>query len=110
MNHIELQHEMSNNVVEATSKVSDQLSDQSLCKSLEHSMTIKRLTEQHLEFGSLKGGCTGSSEFTTVKMPHCRKSHVAAHIILFGIQLFIGLGLLSLKDIEDITAGVLVIY
>ena len=38
------------------------------------------LTEHHLEFLSLKGGCTGSSEYTPVKMSHCCKSHVAAHI------------------------------
>ena len=56
-------------------------SDQSLCKSLEHSMTIKLLTEQHLEFLSLKDGCTGSSESTLVKMPHCWKSHVKAHML-----------------------------
>ena len=37
-------------------------------------------TEQLLEFLSVKGGCTGSSESTLVKMPHCLKSHVAAHI------------------------------
>ena len=35
-------------------------SDQSLCSSLEYSMTVKLLTENHLEFLSLKGGCTGS--------------------------------------------------
>ena len=29
-------------------------SDQSLCYSLEHYMTVKLLTEQHLEFLSLK--------------------------------------------------------
>ena len=57
-------------------------SDQSLCLSLEYSMTIKLLTEHHLEFLSLKGGCTGPSESTLVKMPHCWKSHVAAHISL----------------------------
>ena len=34
-------------------------------------MTVKQLTEQHLEFLGLKGGCTGSSESTLVKMPHC---------------------------------------
>ena len=43
-------------------------------------MTVKLLTEQHLEFLSLKGGLTGSSESTLVKMSHCWKSHVAAHI------------------------------
>ena len=53
-------------------------SDQSFCLSLEHSMTVKLLTEHYLEFLSLKGGCTGSSESTHVKMPHCWKSHIAA--------------------------------
>ena len=43
-------------------------------------MIVKLLTEQHLVFLSLKGGCTGSSESTLVKMPHCWKSHVTAHI------------------------------
>ena len=38
------------------------------------------MTEYHLEFLSLKVGCTGSSESTNVKMPHCWKSHVTAHI------------------------------
>ena len=51
-------------------------SDQSLCWSLEYSMSVKLLTEHHLEFLSLKGGCTGSSKSTPVKMPHCWKSHV----------------------------------
>ena len=55
-------------------------SDQSLCLSLEYSRSVKLLTEHHLEFLSLKGGSTGSSKSTHVKMSHCRKSHVAAHI------------------------------
>ena len=55
-------------------------SDQSLCWSLEYSMSVKLLTEHHLEFLSLTGGCTGSSESTLVKMPHCWKSHVMAHL------------------------------
>ena len=42
-------------------------------------MIVKLLTEHHLEFLSFKGGCTGLSESTHVKMPHCWKSHVAAH-------------------------------
>ena len=37
-------------------------------------MSVKLLTEHHLEFLSLKEDCTGSSESTHVKMPHCRKS------------------------------------
>ena len=34
-------------------------------------MSVMLLTESHLEFLSLIGGCTGSSESTLVKMPHC---------------------------------------
>ena len=45
-------------------------------------MIVKLLTEQHLVFLSLTGGCTGSSESTIVKMPHCWKSHVTDHIWL----------------------------
>ena len=37
-------------------------------------MSVKLLTEHNLGFLSLKGGCTGSSEFTFIKMPHCWKS------------------------------------
>ena len=40
-------------------------------------MIIKLLTEHHLEFLSLKGGCRGSSESTLVKMSNCWKSHAA---------------------------------
>ena len=71
---------ISNNVVCATSKGSDQTarisdcayaqSDQSLSLSLEYSMSAKLLTEHHLEFLNLTGGCTGSSESILVKMPH----------------------------------------
>ena len=35
--------------------------DQSLCLLLEYPMSIKLLTEHHLRFLSLKGGCTGWS-------------------------------------------------
>ena len=41
-------------------------------------MINKLLTEHHFEFLILKGGFTGSSESTLVKMPHC--SHVAAYL------------------------------
>ena len=44
-------------------------------------MSVKLLTEHNLEFLSLKGGCTGSSESKLVKMPHCWKSHVTAQIM-----------------------------
>ena len=45
-------------------------------------MIVRLLTEHHLEFLSLKGGCRGSSESTHVKMPHCWKSHALAILIL----------------------------
>ena len=44
-------------------------------------MIAKLLTEHHLEFLSLKAGCTGSYESTLVKMPYCWKSHATAHLI-----------------------------
>ena len=53
-------------------------SDQSLRWLLEYFITIKLL---NLGYLSLKGGCTGSSESTLVKMAHCWKSHVRAHFI-----------------------------
>ena len=55
-------------------------SDQSLCLSLEYSMSVELLTEHHLEFVSLKGGCTGSTESSLVKLQHCWKSHVTAQM------------------------------
>ena len=45
-------------------------------------MIVKLLTEHHLERPSLKGGCTGSSESTHVKMLHCWKSHALAQFII----------------------------
>ena len=60
-------------------------------------MIVKLLTEHHLEFLSLKGGCRGSSESTHIKMPHCWKSHGLAHFTgeLVGIHVQIAVGLLS---------------
>ena len=51
-------------------------------------MTVKPMTEQHLEFLSLKEGCTSPSESTLVKMPHCWKSRVNAGVFgdLFSIS------------------------
>ena len=45
-------------------------------------MSVKLLTERHLEFLSLKRGYKGSSESTNVKIPLCWKSHVTAHLWL----------------------------
>ena len=46
-------------------------------------MIVKLLTKRHLEFLSLKGGCTGSSESTLVKMSNCWKSHALAHLLYY---------------------------
>ena len=43
-------------------------------------MIVKLLAGNHLEFLSLKGGCTCSSGSTLVKKTYSWKSHVAAHI------------------------------
>ena len=45
-------------------------------------MSVKLLTEHHLKFLGLTGRGTGSSESTLIKMPHCWKSHVTAHILM----------------------------
>ena len=44
-------------------------------------MTLKLLNEHHMEFLSIKGGCTDSSESTHLKMPHCWKSHARAQFL-----------------------------
>ena len=46
-------------------------------------MVVKLLTEHHLEFLSLKGGCRGSSKSTLVEMSNCWKSHAAAQLKFF---------------------------
>ena len=51
-------------------------------------MIVKLLTERHLEFLSLKGGCTGSSESTLVKMSNCWKSRALAHMCYMVICTF----------------------
>ena len=75
-------------------------SGQSNCLLLEYSMTVKLLTEQHLEFLNLKEGCTGSYESTLVKIPHCWKSHVAAHI---WMESAIYLGMISAFGVQITT-------
>ena len=76
-------HEISNNVRPAKPQISLGIrqSDQSICLSLDYSVAVKLLTEHHLEFLSLKGGCTGSSESTLVNLPHFWKSHVTAYLL-----------------------------
>ena len=53
-------------------------------------MSIKLLTEHHLEFLSSKGGCTGSSVSTLVIMPHCWKSHAVTHFHIINHVQFNG--------------------
>ena len=43
-------------------------------------MSVKLLTEHNLEFLSLTGGFTGSSESTLVKMPYCPKLRVTVQL------------------------------
>ena len=50
-------------------------------------MIVKLLTEHHLEFLSLKGGCRGSSESTHVKIPNCWKSHALAQFFFYTYTL-----------------------
>ena len=65
-------------------------------------MIVELLTKQHLEFLSLTGGCTGSSDSAHVKMPYCSKSHVAARVFsergqrTSGCKLFLFAWILSL--------------
>ena len=47
-------------------------------------MIIYLLTEHHLEFLSLKGGCRGSSESTLVKMSNCWKYYARAQFYLLS--------------------------
>ena len=53
-------------------------------------MTVKLLNKHHLEFLSLKGGCTSLSESALVKKPHFWKSHVVAHLFSFQIGIAVG--------------------
>ena len=62
-------------------------------------MIVKLLTEHHLQFLSLKGGCRGSSESTLVKMSKCWKSHAAAQIIYIYIYFIFEMILTSYKSL-----------
>ena len=83
LNKIEPWHRISNNVVCATSKASDQPAHmrsliRAFASKLEYPMCVKLLTEHYLDFLSLKGFGTGLSESTLVKMSNCWKSHALA--------------------------------
>ena len=63
-------------------------------------MIVKLLTEHHLEFLSLKGGCTGSSESTHVKMPHCWKSYATAHFLIVEQRM-----VMAVEDFSMVAVG-----
>ena len=65
-------------------------------------MIVKLLTEHHLEFLSLTGGCAGSSESTLIKMPHCWKSHALAHMRMSSDVYFL-IGTLGLHEVHSKT-------
>ena len=70
-----MRHEISNNVLCATSKASDQPAHtlsliRAFASRLKYSLSVNLLTEHNLKFLSSKGGCTGSSESTLDKLPH----------------------------------------
>ena len=48
-------------------------------------MSVKLLTEHHLEFLSFKGGCRGSSGSTLVKISYCWKSHALSQLLACGM-------------------------
>ena len=87
----------------------DQQSLRSACAyALEYSMSVKLLTEHHLEFLS----CTGTSESTLVKMPHCWKSHVVAQIpwlFSWGFVFLFHLFLVSHRHSESLTSQLYVV-
>ena len=60
-------------------------------------MSVKLLTEQCLKIVSLKGGSTCSSEATLVKVSHCWKSRVTAHILSPYLRGIVLSGLATLR-------------
>ena len=71
-------------VVCATSKASDQpVHTCSLVRAFACHLNIQCVLSNWQNI-NLKGGCTGLSESTLVKMQHCWKSHVTAHSIIWS--------------------------
>ena len=52
-------------------------------------MTAEPPTKFHLKFLSSTEGRTGSPESTLLKVPHCRKSRVAAHFFKNKVMIMI---------------------
>ena len=61
-------------------------------------MDVKLLTGFYFKFLSLKVGCTGLSECTLVKMPHCWKSHVTAQMVIVAEGILCDM--LNLQEID----------
>ena len=64
-------------------------------------MIVKLLTEQSLEFLSLKGGCTGLSESTLVKKTNCWKSYKSFCGSYFPVLRQGCISITSLKSLSD---------
>ena len=62
-------------------------SDQTLCWSLEYSISVKLLTEHHLKFLAYKGGCVAQAPLSL----HLSKCHIVGNhmsrLILFFLQM-----------------------
>ena len=68
-------------------------------------MIVKLLTEHHLEFLNLTGGCGGSSESALVKMSNCWKSQSTAHLIFTFTLAQLNLDISCLADcmVDDLS-------
>ena len=62
-------------------------------------MIVKLLTEHHLEFLSLTGGCTGSSKSTLVKMPDCWKSRHGSFVNEAAVSYYLTFRLLKRRQL-----------
>ena len=74
-------------------------SHQSLCKSLEYSMIVKLLTEHHLEFLSLRGGCRGWSE-STRSICHIVGNLIHVHWLIYQSRLYSMNSITSIFDVS----------
>ena len=63
-------------------------------------MIVKLLTEHHMASLSLKSVCTCWSESTHVKILHCWKSHVEAHMMSSLFFFYFLSGIMIKNDVE----------
>ena len=72
-------------------------------------MTVGLLSDRHLEFLSLRGGCAGSSGSAFVRVPHCQKSHATAHMYVhFTLKCDILVACLLWKQVLSLLTSILV--